>query len=86
MTNTSKQVENQHLMGLFLEKETETKKRIVDGRQKERKQYSEIIKKFWITSTPIVCASTFFWHVELKISSYLDNVFLRIFIPHSELI
>ena len=45
MTNTSKQVENQHLMGFFLEKEQETKKRIVDGRQKERKQYSEIIKK-----------------------------------------
>ena len=45
MTNTSKQVENQHLMGLLLEKETGNKKKIVDRRQKERKQYSEIIKK-----------------------------------------
>ena len=38
--NTSKQVENQHLMW-----KQEAKKKIVDGRQKERKQYSEIIKK-----------------------------------------
>ena len=83
---TRKQVENQHLMGLFLEKETGNKEE--NSRRKTEREKTVLRNHIEILNFvyEMVCASTFFWHVELKISSYLDNVFLRISIPHSELV
>lgn len=87
MMDTSKQVEDQHLMGLFLEKETgnkeETGRRKTEREKTVLRNHKEILNCVYSNG---LCKCTFFWHVELKISSYLDSVFLRISIPHSELV
>lgn len=88
MTNTSKQVENQHLMGFFLEKETGNKEE--NSRRKTKREktvlrnHKEILNYVY---SNCLCKYIFLacWIKDIFLL-ILDNVFLRIFIPHSELI